>query len=554
MSSISIQEHNRKAGMLLDSLKTFFSFDEKKKLPGLRIGSITSKGFVIPMIEFNENKFAAKLLSRLKHFGFPVPSIEKTCAKFGNINSVRILSCPNNPKYEVVPEDASSIFSVLTKWAKEKGHKQRIVAGPDFIRLQSVEFATMALAFLKNQLRQDFSFERNYEDIFFSSKKPKKVILEKSKEEPRKDFLCKVITQIFEVSITLDDEDRGNIIFGFQTPEALQNVKEYFELCDMPCHIHGETLVFPETTKLVAWDDIVKLFEAGETTTNKAPHVLSAVEQGTTISSENFYAEVRSYVQTEGYKKFTDSSMARVSLYTYRMGLDDTKSNLDLLIPKALIDKPHWSIKRKSKGGRWFEFSLKDAPQTATEASVSGKVLSNILLNRIEALRSSASESEVLSRNDITKGLKLIQDIGAKFGLKFERTISSKFLMEKYPNGRYLHWKNKLEKIQEAIPRFIELGYQAKLSRSSILFLHVYPQKGNGAITPVSLPSKTVIAPGALPGTDVLKINVQVEIELQPAQVIRVVQSVPDQQLLEEIQRRGTAFSKKVLGVVQSLL
>lgn len=401
----SLQEYNKAAQSLVDELAKFFSI-ERNGWSQVSVSAKNEKGKVIPIINFHEVKRTSALVTRLKDFGFPSPSIEGTIALFNDVKKSRKpANVPDNPRYRVTEKDIDLVADEASRWMKEKGYEGRVVKGVDFIRVQNKKTATHVTTFLKTILQNEFKFEQTFEVIFFEPKKsPRSVGNDitgfsdhQSVPEDIVEKLLFIVTEIFKVVPVGNDEEGDSIIFGFATEKDTEDVQFFCQECGIDCSVKGTTIIFSRQTNLPPIERIEVLFQNNAKDEVKdSPSPVAPV-----VGGKDFYAEVRNYAKSSGLLLVNNQSMRRISETSYTMGFTD-KDNFNAFIKKAAEEKPHWEIKRNNPDSNWLTFSVSGASEIISKPEFP------VVIPEKEELTVKLNVG--LSASDVTKVLKQLSD------------------------------------------------------------------------------------------------------------------------------------------------
>lgn len=546
----TIQDYNIDAQALVEKLKIFFSL-ENGKLAGTTVSSKTAPSkHLVPVVKFLEkNKGTERLITRLRNFGFPTPTIEGSEAYFVNVSKIREITSTvvKKPTVEVTSADTNRIYSALIEWAKEKGYQNSIVAGNGFVRVQISKLTERACAFLKAKFQYDYKIECVCEDIFFEPRqKRQSVLVSPQGVQTYKDHLVNVITNIFEVPMFDTEETKDTVIVAFESDKFLKDAKDFADLCEINCEVIGTTLVFPVTETYASFDEIKKQFG----TEKKIEPVTTLNEESSQISHSEFAKQVREYVKGAGYVISAPAGATNSPKpFVYSMSL---KGDTEALVVKATQEKSEWQVKKVTPGSKYVHFSLigvtsseiapkkekkKVKPEvvTPTTGDIVGISLPKKIYNTVESLRRGINAPTAESK-DIRQGLNLITEIGERIGLVRGS------MMSKAGNARYVNWKNTPDRIKKAVNQFTQLGYVVTLtSKMAMCFKSVFPII-NGQV-PVENEKETRLSPKPIAEnkTATKKTEpgiVTISLALTDETLQQVLKAISDGDLLNEVSAR----------------
>jgi hypothetical protein len=543
----TIQEYNAGAGALVKVLETFFSL-ENGKLAGTVVISRTSpKGHVVPVVKFLEsNNGTQRLIKRLKAFGFPTPTIEKNEAFFVNVAKRReITSSVGKPSTEITAEDTSKIYNALVEWAKEKGYNNAIIAGNGFVRVQVPKTANLACNLLKIKFNSDYKFTCTCEDIFFEPRaKRQKIVLSPQAVVSFKDYIIRVITEIFQIAIFHSDEKDNTIIVAFESEKEVEDAHDFANLCSIDCERKGTTLIFPVSETYPSLEEIQKLFE-------KTPQqVVADSQEIKQISHSEFAKQVREYVKTAGYV-LTGKAGATTSPKPYRYALS-LHGDVEALVLKITKEKPEWEAKIVTPGSKYIHVSLigaissevdskKEKEEVKSEAvapttNTSG-VMDISLPKKVYTLMDSLRReinAEKASRSHVKEATSVIIAIGKKFGITYDGNNTSPMTKE-YSNGRSIFWKGSKEKIAASLECFKAFGYKVELKKVAMFFYSVFPVTGGVDQTVIS---KAVVAEKKQAPDKKETGIVTISLSLTEETLQQVLKALSDTDLLAEVNNR----------------
>ncbi len=561
----SLQEQRKKAESLEKDLKTFFSL-EGNGFSTVKVGMLHRNQLSIPTLHFKSPITIQKLVWRIKEFGFPVPDFENDVALFKNLEKIRPLSSGRQPQenFCISEIEIKKIFGTAIEWAHENNHSRRVCCGPNFIRVQSTEFAKTMCTVLKTKFGRDFKFVRVHEDIFVCSKEKRQTPTKPVEQGSYKDHITQIITETIGVSIyeTEEDTENNEVIIAFESEEALKDAKDLCEICNIKHDLRGTTLVFPSDGPRLSIKEVQERFDI------PSPSIMEKteepVEQEESFPTpDSFNKAVRDYVKQSGYEKLNGTAMLQTKPFQYRMGL---KGDLDLLLKKVAVDKPNWGTRRR-KDSPWILFFLhenfsskkehKDTVIGREKFEVSESTLPKAIKENIELLRREIVGQKKADFSKIREATSLIFKISKKLGVKKKSITLWKGDKTLYPNARCIYYQRPKISLDQIALEFKKIGYDAFVTNKAIVFRSVFPT-AKGVATGVDSEDATVTKQEEKPRHFFEEVNkkqkekISIKFEISEEQTQEILGKVPDEQLLKEIKRRGTSFGQTLLASILS--